>query len=133
MRFSQQRENIKSELKRYCIHPTAEELYLEMKQNNPKLSLATVYRNLNQLAKTGGVKKIDGLSEQAHYDHNTCEHFHSICEVCGKVWDLPAEMAESLKKVLSGQNEFDVLSYDITVKGICSDCKSLEKEKNNGI
>lgn len=126
MRYSKQRENIKKGLTAYCIHPSAEELYMHLKPSNPNLSLATVYRNLNQLADMGEVKKIEGLSGQVHYDHNICEHFHIICVKCGKIMDLPKEAATNLSKVLESQKEFDVLGYDIIVKGLCSDCRVEE-------
>lgn len=127
MRYSQQRENIKNGLKLFCVHPSAEELYFKLKPENPNLSLATVYRNLNYLAKKGAIKRIDGLSEQVHYDHNTNEHFHIICLNCGKIMDLPPEMAEGVKKILKNQDKFEIVSYDILVKGVCYDCKSLTK------
>lgn len=122
VRYSQQRENIKKGLMKFCIHPTAEELYLELKPHNPALSLATVYRNLNQLASLGEIKKIEGLSGQVHYDHNNSEHFHMICAECGRVEDLFFE-PERLKQILNQQNEFEILSYDILVKGICRKCR----------
>lgn len=130
IRYSKQRENIKKGLESFCIHPTAEELYFELKPTNPNLSLATVYRNLNQLSQIGEIKKIEGLSGQVHYDHNTCEHFHMICINCGKIEDLFFE-PEKLKSVLSSQSEFEITSYDILVKGICKNCKT--KGDNNGI
>lgn len=130
MRYSKQRENIKYGLKKFCIHPTAEELYFELKPQNSALSLATVYRNLNQLAGAGEIKKIEGLSGQVHYDHNINEHFHVICLKCGKVDDLFFE-PEKLKQILSKQNEFEILSYDIIVKGLCKKC--LKKGMNDGI
>lgn len=120
MRYSKQRENIKKGLEKFCIHPTAEELYLELKPHNQNLSLATVYRNLNQLSDSGEIKRIEGLSGQVHYDHNICEHFHMICSSCGRIEDLFFE-PEKLKQVLDNQNNFEILSYDIIVKGICKD------------
>lgn len=122
MRYSKQRENIKKGLEKFCVHPSAEELYMNLKPHNPNLSLATVYRNLNQMAQIGEIKKIEGLSGQVHYDHNVCEHFHVICVDCGKIMDLPQEMAQSLKGILNKQNEFEILSYDILVKGRCKKC-----------
>jgi len=133
-RYSKQRENIKKGLEKFCIHPTAEELYIKLKPKNINLSLATVYRNLNQMSVSGEIKKIEGLSEQVHYDHNNTEHFHMICIKCGKVEDLFFE-PEKLKQVLNQQNEFEILSYDILVKGICKNCKSKCQQKGdkNGI
>ncbi len=131
MRYSKQKENIKKGLEKFCIHPSAEELYINLKPENPNLSLATVYRNLNKLVQKGEIKKIEGLCGQIHYDYNTSEHFHIICIECNRIFDLPAEMAESLKKVLKKQNEFEILNYDILVKGLCKNCK--QKGDKNGI
>ena len=130
-RNTKQRENIKKGLEAFCIHPTAEELYLELKPENPNMSLATVYRTLNKMAEIGEIKKIQGLSGQVHYDHNNSEHFHLICDCCNKIFDLPSEMATSLRDVLNQQKEFEILSYDIIVRGLCMSCK--EKGQNNGI
>ena len=60
-RYSKQREKIKEGLEKFCFHPTAEQLYSKLKPDNPALSLATVYRNLNELSKRGEIKKIEGL------------------------------------------------------------------------
>src|SRR5574344_1517708 len=126
-RYSAQREKIRMGLVKFCFHPTAEQLYSKLKPANPKLSLATVYRNLNELAKSGEIKKIEGLSEKVHYDHNTEEHYHMICLKCKCITDLPAEMAESLKDVLKDLKDFEVQSYDIIVKGLCAKCKAKLK------
>lgn len=133
MRYSKQRENIKKGLGKFCIHPTAEELYLKLKPQNPNLSLATVYRNLNQLANSGEIKKIEGLSGQVHYDHNIKEHFHIICIKCNKIEDLEPKMTNSLTKLLKKETEFEILSYDILVKGICKNCLNKKKGDNYGI
>ena len=57
MNYSKQRELILNTLKENVVHPTAEYLYEILKENNPNLSLGTVYRNLNQLAENGTIKK----------------------------------------------------------------------------
>lgn len=130
-RYSKQRENVKKGLEHFCIHPSAEALYSHLKPSNPNLSLATVYRNLNNLAQKGEIKKIEGLSGQVHYDHNTSEHYHMICDKCGKVEDLFFE-PERLKEVLNQQNNFEILSYDIIVKGLCNICKDEMKGEKDG-
>ena len=132
VRYSKQRENIKKGLEEFCVHPSAEALFANLKPKNPSLSLATVYRNLNYLAQRGEIKKIEGLSGQVHYDHNPCEHFHLICTSCGKVEDLFFE-PEKLKQILNQQNEFEILSYDIIVKGLCKNCRAEMKGDTNGI
>lgn len=131
MRYSKQRENIKKGLEKFCIHPTAEELYMKLKPENPNLSLATVYRNLNQLATDGDIKKIEGLSGQMHYDHNNHEHFHMICLKCNKIEDLHLNPTfGSLEKLLKDGHDVEILSYDIIVKGLCKTCKAKKGQKN---
>ena len=66
MKYSRQRELILKTLKENCIHPTAEQLYELIRREEPTVSLATVYRNLNLLAENGMVKKIEGLDGTAH-------------------------------------------------------------------
>ena len=74
MNYSRQREIILDTLKSNVVHPTAEYIYSILQKENPKISLATLYRNLNQLAEHGIIKKIDGLEQSSHYDHNTHAH-----------------------------------------------------------
>ena len=76
MNYSRQREIILETLKKNVVHPTAEYLYGILQEKAPNISLATLYRNLNQLAENGIIKKIDGLEAPSHFDHNTHEHFH---------------------------------------------------------
>lgn len=124
MRYSIQKENIKNGLEKHCIHPTAEELYVKLRPDMPNLSLATVYRNLNKLADKGEIKRIEGLSGQVHFDHNNSEHFHVICVKCGKVADLFIEsLTEQLSSTLKTECGYELLNYDIIVKGLCSECK----------
>ena len=89
MKYSRQRELILKTLKENCIHPTAEQLYELIRREEPTVSLATVYRNLNLLAENGMVKKIEGLDGTAHFDHQTFDHYHFICTKCNRVIDKP--------------------------------------------
>ena len=57
MNYSKQRETILNTLKENVVHPTAEYLYDVLKRENSSISLATLYRNLNQLAENGIIKK----------------------------------------------------------------------------
>ena len=96
MKYSRQRELILKTLKENCIHPTAEQLYELIRREEPTVSLATVYRNLNLLAENGMVKKIEGLDGTAHFDHQTFDHYHFICTKCNRVFDIPCDIAPDL-------------------------------------
>ena len=60
IKYSRQRESIKSSLMQRYDHPTAETVYLDIKEEFPNISLGTVYRNLNNLVEKGDIKKIGG-------------------------------------------------------------------------
>lgn len=123
MNYSKQRELILNTLKENVVHPTAEYLYGKIKAKDPKISLATLYRNLNQLAENGIIKKIDGLEPSSHFDHNTHEHYHFICSKCHKVFDISADVAPDLIKKTENSTGFEIQSHDIVFTGLCKECR----------
>ena len=126
MNYSKQREIIFDTLKENIVHPTAEYLYSKIKEKDPKISLATLYRNLNQLAENGIIKKIDGLENSSHFDHNTHEHYHFICKKCKRVFDIDAVVAPELIRKTEELTDFIIENHDIVFSGICKDCRQTE-------
>lgn len=129
MNYSKQREKILDALTNNAIHPTAEKLLEFLDKDNSNIGITTLYRNLNQLADAGMIKKIDGLEPSAHFDHNTFEHYHFICEKCKKVFDIPSDVAPDIVKNTQLATGFEITSHDIVFHGICKDCK--ERKENN--
>lgn len=130
MNYSRQREIILETLQANVVHPTAEYLYAVLKAKAPNISLATLYRNLNQLADNGVIKKIDGLEAPSHYDHNTHEHYHFICDECKKVFDVSSDVAPDIVRKTEEETGFIVKRHDIIFNGICRDCLEKIKESN---
>ncbi len=129
MNYSRQREVIHDTLKTNVVHPTAEYIHGILKKKDPNISLATVYRNLNQLAASGIIKKIDGLEPSVHYDHNTHEHYHFICDKCKKVFDVEASVAPNVKIETQKQTGFLIVGHEITFHGLCAECRKTNKNK----
>ena len=127
MNYSRQREIILNTLKENVVHPTAEYLYGILHEKNPNISMATLYRNLNQLAEKGIIKKIDGLEAPSHFDHNTHEHFHFICDKCKKVFDVSVNIAPDVVERTQKETGFEVKGYDIALHGLCDTCKQATK------
>jgi Fur family peroxide stress response transcriptional regulator len=124
MRYSKQRETILTALKNNPLHPTADCLYALLKKDNPLLSLGTVYRNLNRLADEGLIKKIKGLDNKEHFDHNTFEHCHIICDKCGRVEDIMmAPLISKNLKRLREATDFDIETCELILRGTCKYCK----------
>lgn len=123
MRYSRQRELTLQVLHENVCHPSADFIYEKMKQKMPNISLATVYRNLNQLAEAGIIRKIEGLDGAVHFDHNTHNHYHFVCIKCNKVYDVPYDVAPNLNDEVLERTGLQVITHDITFKGICQHCQ----------
>ena len=122
MNYSKQGEEILNKLKEHVVHPTAEYIYSVLQQEGSSIGQATVYRNLNKLAKHGVIKKIEGLEDCAHFDHNTFEHYHFMCEECKRVQDVMPNIAPNMIELAEKQLGCKITGYDITLRGICKDC-----------
>lgn len=120
-RFSRQREAIRNQITGRGDHPTAEIIYSELKPDYPELSLATVYRNLNQLVEWGEVARIDAYGA-ARFDWRTEPHSHFFCRECGCVIDMPeadGSIPGDLDKKFDGIIESSASNYF----GLCRECK----------
>ena len=128
MNYSRQREIIFDTLRRHAVHPTAERLYNIIKGEQPdsNIGIATVYRNLRRMANSGSIKKISGLEEAEHFDHNTHTHYHFLCKKCNRVFDIDAKVAHEIIENTQKETGFIINSYDIVFHGICKDCQTEE-------
>lgn len=115
-----QKQIIIDEINSRCDHPTAEQVYLSIHEKHPKISKATVYRNLSELYKKGEIIKIDGVMS-SNYDFKTTPHYHFRCEKCNKVYDIDLKYMEGLEK--QAKSNHLVLKHDIVFSGICEKCK----------
>lgn len=127
-----QREAILKELKHNKKHPTADEIYIKLRISMPQLSLATVYRNLEQMADLGLIRKISIAGRQARFDGETECHFHLRCTKCGFVRNIGIEELFDidcmLKKIVK-KHEFT--GYEFEFQHICEICRRelIELEK----
>ena len=122
MNYSRQRQLIWDAVTQGGGHPTAEELYQRLKPDNPALSLATVYRNLRQLAESGLLLKINTTDGADHFDHRCDAHYHAGCLRCGRVFDVELRQPPQLEKLLGDTHGFAVSGYDLLFRGVCPEC-----------
>ena len=122
LKYSRQRECIKEYLNASCEHPTADTVYLSVKQEFPNISLGTVYRNLNLLADLGEAVKITAPNGGVHFDGRTEPHYHFHCNKCGRVIDLQLDELNCINKA-AGEN-FDgiIENHSMMFYGTCRDC-----------
>lgn len=129
--YSKQREIVLGAFK--CLnHPTAEQIYDKVHQDNSTISKSTVYRNLNILLENKNIKKIKVLSGSDRYDYIDKEHYHVICSKCGKVFDFMYQFnKEELKEMIHNQTSVITNVDSIILYGMCEECDSkikLEEE-----
>lgn len=104
-------------------HPTAEDVFLAVKRKLPRISLATVYKNLEALVKCGAVSKLTYGGGSARYDIRTDYHYHTRCLECGGIWDLDAGGGAELLKQIKPQAGFEVKDYRLELLGRCRECR----------
>jgi Fe2+ or Zn2+ uptake regulation protein len=121
--LTRQRTAVFDYLGRVDHHPTAEEVFLGVKSELPKISLATVYKNLEALVACGAASKLTYGDAAARYDIRTDHHYHSRCLGCGKINDLEPRGAEELARLVKPPAGFKVEDYHVEVVGYCKDCK----------
>lgn len=121
-KYSRQRESIKNFLAARYDHPTAETVYLNIKEDFPNISLGTVYRNLNLLAEIGEIQKLSTGIGPDRFDGNPLPHYHFICNDCGSVLDLSVSGLEHIN-ILASQNFDGEIEGHITYFfGKCPHC-----------
>jgi Fe2+ or Zn2+ uptake regulation protein len=105
-------------------HPTADQIYTDLKTNNPSLSKTTVYNSLDVLAKHGIIQAITISGTELHYDITHDMHHHFYCKKCGKIIDIEISCPNIEKMKEYGHKVEEIHGY---IKGICKNC--LKKEK----
>ncbi len=103
-------------------HPTADRVYRYVHTLNPRISRATVYRNLNKLCLAGQLTRVKIPGSADRFDHRTCPHYHFICEKCGKVEDMDIEYMEQINRMSRGIGGRKVNRHTILFEGICARC-----------
>ena len=118
-----QRQLILNAVKELDMHPTAEQVFEHVVVRRPSIGKATVYRNLKRMAELGELVNVGSFSGSAHYDLNRHRHYHFVCEVCGRIFDVEGDFSDICGRV-GGTDGFDVASCDISFRGLCWDCKA---------
>ncbi len=122
MKYSRQREAIRTFLCSRRDHPTAEVVYENLRKGYPRISLGTIYRNLSLLVELGEATKFPGLDGLDHFDGNPEPHYHFICNECNSVLDLDFPNIEDLNT--SANKNFDgiITGHSAYFYGKCKNC-----------
>lgn len=121
MRNTRQRTIILEKLRSVTSHPTADDVFAMTREALPRISLGTVYRNLELLTRQGDILCLENGGSQKRFDGNTMPHHHVRCSECGRVGDVKADLPlPSLAGVwVEG---FTLTGAEVVFEGVCDRC-----------
>lgn len=132
LRMTNQREMILQELKKSREHLTADELYERVKKKMPRISLATVYRNLEILSEARLIGKLEVSGRQKRFDWDTSDHDHIHCVSCNRIDNLDLDREELGVQTTGVVSGYKVTGYRLEFSGLCSRClKKLQNEEES--
>jgi Fur family ferric uptake transcriptional regulator len=118
-----QRRVILEALRNVTSHPTADGLYEMVRRQLPRISLGTVYRNLEVLSDRGIIQKLALGGAQKHFDGDARNHYHIRCTGCGRVDDVPIEAMAELEEAARGASDYEITGHCVGFIGLCPECK----------
>ncbi len=129
-KFSRQRESIKNYLAETKEHPTADMVYMHVREEYPNISLGTVYRNLNLLTEIGEAIKIIAPDGRDRFDGCVRPHNHFYCTKCRRILDLDLDMKEIEQINKTAAENFDgiIESSNTMFYGECRECMEAGKK-----
>ena len=103
-------------------HLTVEQIFKQVKEEYPKVVLATIYNNVNKLWDADLIRKISVENMPDRYDR-AVRHDHLVCQRCGKLADISFDdLTDALSEKVGG----DFLYYDLKVYYLCPSCRKKE-------
>jgi len=121
--MTRQRKIILEELRKVNTHPTADQIYEMARCRLPRISLGTVYRNLEILSQYGMIQKLELGASQKRFDGNPKNHYHVRCMRCGRIEDVRMEPLTTIENVIREKSNYEIIGSRVEFIGICPQCK----------
>ncbi len=122
LRMTRQRKVIMEELLRINNHPSADELYERVRQLIPRVSLGTVYRNLDVLSELGEIQRLELSGSLKRFDGNPRKHYHIRCMNCDRIDDAPLAFQKNIEDKLNGETDYKIMGHRLEFVGLCPAC-----------
>ena len=124
-----QRRVMLEELRRVTTHPTADEIFTIVRTRLPRISLGTVYRNLEKMASEGLIRKIVAAGSRKRFDATVEDHYHIRCERCGRIDDLHGIRFMDLESIGRQLRGYRINGYRLELAGICPKCLKTNRKR----
>jgi len=105
-------------------HPTAEDIYTEIKKRYPTVSFATVYNTVQVLRDKGELLEITIDPARKHFDPNPAPHHHIMCTGCGRIGDVFVDYSAALNLPDEVTSQFTTTGNHIDFYGVCNACRT---------
>jgi Fur family transcriptional regulator, peroxide stress response regulator len=128
-RDTRQRESILKVLRDTRSHPTADQIYEEVRKDITNISKGTIYRNLQVLEETGAISVLNINGPQSRYEVKQESHYHFKCDKCGHVFDLDEPIDTGIDTRVSNKTGFKVSHHQIEFHGLCGECLSAKSKE----
>lgn len=122
---SQRRLILKVLIEHMADHPSAEEIYKVVREQNPRVGLATVYRTLELFCELGILHELNFDNNCRRYELEQGErhHHHLICMKCGKIVEFSDYVLKDLEQYIQDEHKFEVTDHRIKFYGYCAECR----------
>ena len=128
LKHSKQRDSILEFLAARKDHPTADVVYMNVREQLPNISLGTVYRNLTLLSDLGEILRLRVGDGTDHFDADTSEHYHFVCTECGSVIDLDMDSIDSIMEAAGERFDGRIRGHVTYFYGSCPACNRVATE-----
>ena len=122
-RDTRQRRLVLEAVRARTDHPSADDIYLAVREQDERISRGTVYRNLNVLAEAGEITHVKVPSAD-RYDLRQEKHYHLFCTGCGAVCDAPVDYRAQLDRQVAEETGFAVERHRTIFEGLCPACQA---------
>ena len=123
LRMTRQRKGILEELRKCDTHPSADEIFSRVRRRMPRISLGTVYRNLEILSELGEIQTIEMAGSLKRFDGIAENHYHIRCLICDRLVDAPLAVSETLENAVQAQTDVSICGHKLEFAGICPNCR----------
>jgi len=122
-RNTNQREAILRLLRGTRSHPTADNIYDEVRKEIPNISKGTVYRNLKVLQELGQIRELDLNGTISRFEMIQNDHYHFRCERCGRILDLDEPIHGELDRRVAERTGLKISHHQLEFRGLCQNCQ----------
>ncbi len=131
LKFTPERQAILDRVFENHKHFEADELLVDLRLNDMKISKATIYRTLALLVKSGLLREVIFGERHAHYEHvyGHEHHDHLVCNNCGKIIEFTEYRIEKLQDEVCNKHKFKAEFHRLQIQGLCEDCWKIDKNK----